>query len=63
MDVAGIVLLPSRIVETVDGLYVSALMEGGEIETAGERVLGRVALQEIKDPFTDEVIVKANEAV
>jgi DNA-directed RNA polymerase subunit beta' len=39
-------------------------MEGGEIiETAGERVLGRVALQEIKDPFTGEVIVKANEEI
>src|SRR5674476_138593 len=39
-------------------------MEGGEIiETAGERVLGRVALQEIKDPFTGEIIVKANEAI
>ncbi len=64
VDVAQDCIITEQDCETVDGLYVSALMEGGEIiETAGERVLGRVALQEIKDPFTDEVIVKTNEAI
>lgn len=64
VDVAQDCIITEQDCETVDGLYVSALMEGGEmIETAGERVLGRVALQEIKDPFTDEVIVQANEAI
>jgi len=64
VDVAQDCIITEQDCETVDGLYVSALMEGGEmIETAGERVLGRVALQEIKDPFTEEVIVKANEAI
>jgi len=64
VDVAQDCIITEQDCETVDGLCVSALMEGGEIiETAGERVLGRVALQEIKDPFTDEVIVKANEAI
>ncbi|MFZ2417501.1 MAG: DNA-directed RNA polymerase subunit beta' [Smithellaceae bacterium] len=64
VDVAQDCIITEQDCETVDGLYVSALMEGGEIiETAGERVLGRVALQEIRDPFTDEVIVKANEAI
>ena len=48
----------------IDGIYVSALMEGGEIiETAGERVLGRVALEDVKDPFTGEMLVKANEEI
>ncbi|PKN17483.1 MAG: DNA-directed RNA polymerase subunit beta' [Deltaproteobacteria bacterium HGW-Deltaproteobacteria-6] len=64
VDVAQDCIITEQDCETVDGLFVSALMEGGEmIETAGERVLGRVALNEIKDPFTDEVIVKANEAI
>jgi DNA-directed RNA polymerase subunit beta' len=64
VDVAQDCIITERDCETVDGIYVSALMEGGEIiETAGERVLGRVALQEIKDPFTGEVIVHANEAI
>jgi DNA-directed RNA polymerase subunit beta' len=49
---------------TIDGIYVSALVEGGEIiEPAGERVLGRVALEDIKDPFTGEVLVKANQEI
>jgi DNA-directed RNA polymerase subunit beta' len=39
-------------------------MEGGEIiETAGERVLGRVILEEIRDPFTNEVLVNANQEI
>lgn len=64
VDVAQDCIITERDCETVDGIYVSALMEGGEIiETAGERVLGRVALQEIKDPFTGEVIVQANEVI
>ncbi|OPY86718.1 MAG: DNA-directed RNA polymerase subunit beta' [Smithella sp. PtaU1.Bin162] len=64
VDVAQDCIITERDCETVDGIYVSALMEGGEIiETAGERVLGRVALQEIKDPFTGEVIVHANEVI
>ena len=64
VDVAQDCIITKQDCETVDGIYVSALMEGGEmIETAGERVLGRVALQEIKDPFTGEIIVKANEAI
>jgi DNA-directed RNA polymerase subunit beta' len=64
VDVAQDCIITENDCETMDGLYVSALMEGGEmIETAGERVLGRVALQDIRDPFTDEVIVKANEEI
>lgn len=64
VDVAQDCIITEQDCETVDGIYVFALMEGGEIiETAGERVLGRVALQEIKDPFTSEVIVKANESI
>src|SRR4030066_1692321 len=64
VDVAQDCIVTEDDCGTIEGIYVSALMEGGEIiETAGERVLGRVALQEIKDPFTSEIIVKANEAI
>ena len=49
---------------TLDGIYVSALVEGGEIiETAGERCLGRVALEDISDPFTGEILVHAGEGI
>ncbi|MBN1363308.1 MAG: DNA-directed RNA polymerase subunit beta' [Syntrophaceae bacterium] len=64
VDVAQDCIITEHDCETVDGVHVSALMEGGEIiETAGQRVLGRVALQEIKDPYSSEVIVKANQEI
>jgi len=44
---------------TLVGVEVTSLMEGGEvIQRLDERILGRVAAEEdIRDPFTDEVIV------
>ncbi|MEK6601752.1 MAG: DNA-directed RNA polymerase subunit beta' [Candidatus Binatota bacterium] len=49
---------------TLDGIEITPLMEGGEIiEPLGDRVLGRVALEDVKDPFTGEVIVKANQEI
>jgi DNA-directed RNA polymerase subunit beta' len=49
---------------TIDGIEISALTEGGEIiQTLGERILGRVALEDIRDPYTDEILVNANDEV
>src|SRR6476619_3521744 len=46
----------------MDGLIIGALVEGGEvIEAMGERILGRVALDDIHDPVNGEVLVRANE--
>jgi DNA-directed RNA polymerase subunit beta' len=45
---------------TMMGVEVESLMEGGEvIQRLEERILGRVAIEDIHDPFTDEVIVKS----
>ncbi len=64
VDVAQDCIITQEDCGTIDGIHVSALMEGGEIiETAGERVLGRVALEEILDPFTGEVLVGANQDI
>ena len=42
---------------TLTGVQVEPLMEGGEvIQRLGERVLGRVAVEDIIDPFSEEVI-------
>ncbi|MDP2861192.1 MAG: DNA-directed RNA polymerase subunit beta' [Desulfobacterales bacterium] len=44
---------------TMMGVDVEPLFEGGEvIQRLGERVLGRVAIDDIIDPFTDDVLVK-----
>ncbi|CAB5108391.1 DNA-directed RNA polymerase beta' subunit (EC [Olavius algarvensis associated proteobacterium Delta 3] len=49
---------------TTLGVEVEALTEGGEvIQRLGERILGRVAAEEILDPFTDEVLVDAGEDI
>jgi len=49
---------------TMDGITVAPLIEGGEIvEPIGERVLGRVSLEDLVDPFTEEVIAKANQEI
>ncbi len=47
---------------TMMGIEVEALMEGGEIiQRLDERILGRTALEDVLDPFTDEVLLKASE--
>ncbi len=49
---------------TIDGLEVGHLIEAGEImEPVWDRVLGRVALEDIVDPVTGEVLVRANEEI
>jgi DNA-directed RNA polymerase subunit beta' len=49
---------------TLDGIEMTPLMEGGEIiEPLGDRVLGRVALEDVKDPFTGDTIAGANQEI
>jgi DNA-directed RNA polymerase subunit beta' len=59
-DVAQDCIVLDKDCETMFGVEVESLMEGGEvIQRLGERILGRVSVEDITDPFTDEVIVKA----
>jgi len=49
---------------TLDGIEMTSLIEGGKIiEPVGARILGRVALEDIVDPFNGEVIVEANHEI
>ncbi len=64
VDVAQDVIITEYDCETLDGIEATALIEGGEIiETLAGRILGRVALEGIKDPFTGEVLVNGNEEI
>ncbi len=64
VDVAQDVSIYERNCGTVDGIEVSALVEGGEIiEPMGTRILGRVSLDDITDPFTGELILAAGEEI
>ena len=61
-DVAQDCIILEEDCGTMLGVEVESLMEGGEvIQRLEERILGRVAMEDIHDPFTDEVIVSAGE--
>jgi len=60
VDVAQDMVITEYDCETLDGVETGALEEGGEIvQNLGERILGRVALEDIVDPITGEVLVAA----
>ena len=64
VDVAQDCIISEHDCGTIDGIEMGPLVEGGEIiEGLGERVLGRVALDDIRDPFSSEVLVPANEEI
>ncbi|OGP30254.1 MAG: DNA-directed RNA polymerase subunit beta' [Deltaproteobacteria bacterium GWC2_42_11] len=64
VDVAQDVIITEDDCGALDGIYMSSLVEGGEIiEAIGERILGRVALEDVVEPFTGEVIVEANQEI
>jgi DNA-directed RNA polymerase subunit beta' len=64
VDVAQDSTIIERDCNTLDGIWAEPLMEGGEvIQPVGERILGRVSLEDIYDPFTDELLVAANEQI
>jgi len=47
---------------TMMGVEVESLVEGGEIiQRIGERILGRIATEDVRDPFTDEILIRAGE--
>jgi DNA-directed RNA polymerase subunit beta' len=61
VDVVQDTIITARDCDTRQGMEISSLIEGGEIiEHVGERVLGRVAAEDILDPYSDEVLVPRN---
>ena len=64
VDVAQDVIINELDCGTILGLDVTALKEGEEvIESLADRILGRVVLEDVIDPVTDEVIVEAGNMV
>jgi DNA-directed RNA polymerase subunit beta' len=64
VDVAQDAIIIEQDCGTLDGIYMSSLVEGGEIiEPIGERLLGRVVLEDVIDPFTSEILVHSNEEI
>ncbi|MBI2068445.1 MAG: DNA-directed RNA polymerase subunit beta' [Deltaproteobacteria bacterium] len=64
VDVAQDMIVSCHDCETLDGIDVTALLEGGEIiDSLSSRILGRVALEDICDPFSGDVLAKRGEEI
>jgi DNA-directed RNA polymerase subunit beta' len=64
VDVAQDIIILEDDCGTLRGIDIFSLVEAGEIiQPLSERILGRTALEDIVDPFTDNVLIKANSMI
>jgi len=64
VDVVQDMIITAKDCGTREGMEIRSLIEGGEvIEHVGDRVLGRVAAEDILDPYSDEVLVARNQMI
>ncbi len=64
VDVAQDVIISEVDCGTLDGIDARAIVESGEIiEPLRDRIIGRVTLERIIDPFNGETIIDASEAI
>ncbi len=64
VDVAQDIIIMEEDCGTLRGLEVAALVEAGEIiQPLGERLLGRTTLEDVIDPFNNDLLVKANDLI
>jgi DNA-directed RNA polymerase subunit beta' len=64
VDVSQDVIISELDCTTMDGIEVEALLEAGEvIQRLGERILGRIAHEDIVDPVTGEVLLTAGSEI
>ena len=64
VDVAQDTIISEVDCGTIDGIYVEALREAGEvIEDLSERIVGRYAAENLRSPFNNDIIVEANQEI
>ncbi len=64
VDVAQDIIILEEDCGTLRGIDIFSLVEAGEIiQPLSERILGRTTLEDIIDPFTNDVLIKANELI
>jgi DNA-directed RNA polymerase subunit beta' len=64
VDVAQDVIITEEDCGTIDGIVVSAIVEGGEIlEPLRDRIVGRIVQEDVFDPSSDEALVSANDTI
>ncbi|HEX7548429.1 MAG TPA: DNA-directed RNA polymerase subunit beta', partial [Candidatus Methylomirabilis sp.] len=60
VDVAQDMIISELDCGTINGIWVTPLIEGGEIiQPLRDRILGRVPLEDVVDPFTGEILSPA----
>ncbi|HJZ13223.1 MAG TPA: DNA-directed RNA polymerase subunit beta', partial [Acidobacteriota bacterium] len=64
VDVAQDVIVNEEDCGTLEGIYVGSIVEGGEIiEPLRDRIVGRVAQENVRDPFTGELYCEINQEI
>jgi DNA-directed RNA polymerase subunit beta' len=64
VDVAQDVIITEEDCGTIDGIVVSAIVEGGEIlEPLRDRIVGRIVQEDVFDPASDDALVAANDTI
>jgi DNA-directed RNA polymerase subunit beta' len=64
VDVAQDVIAVENDCGTKEGLAIETVTEGGEvIQAVGDRVLGRITLEDVLDPNTNQVMIAAGEEI
>jgi DNA-directed RNA polymerase subunit beta' len=64
VDVSQDVIISDIDCGTVDGIESRAIVEGGDIiEPLRDRIIGRVILEKLIDPFSGETIIEANDEI
>ena len=64
VDIAQDVVINEVDCGTINGLEMTCIKEGEEvIETLKDRVVGRFSAEDVRDPITGKVVVKANELI
>ncbi len=64
VDVAQDVIISEPDCGTLDGIEARAIVESGEvIEPLRDRIIGRVTLEKLMDPFSGDTIIEANQEI
>ncbi len=64
VDVAQDVIVTEEDCGTIEGIDVTPIVESGEIiEQLRDRIIGRVALEDLKDPFSGEILCVAGQGI
>jgi DNA-directed RNA polymerase subunit beta' len=64
VDVAHDIIIVEQDCNTLNGIVVKPILEGDEeLVSLGTRIIGRTALEDVREPFTKEILVAAGQVI